>query len=196
MSREIKLEGAFNKLVNLRIRIGKTDNRVDINHYIISELNQVRGKLEPHIHLEEGYARELIETLTVRAEGMFLWVRLVIGSFLNATRLKDIEEGVRNLPHGLDQAYGRILKQIVERSHANSKQHQETLIILKWLACAFRPITLSEVKSWLAIDVQSSRHVSRPSIVEGGLITEILPDSTIQFVHFSAKEWVIGYVSR
>ena len=29
--------------------------------------------------------------------------------------------------------------------------------------------------------------------MEGGLLTEILPDSTIQFVHFSAKEWVIGF---
>lgn len=27
--------------------------------------------------------------------------------------------------------------------------------------------------------------------MEGGLLTEILPDSTVQFVHFSAKEWVI-----
>jgi len=69
ISREIKLEGAFNKLVNPRVRVGKTDNKVDINNYIISELNQVKEKLEPHIHLEEGYTRELIETLTVRAEG-------------------------------------------------------------------------------------------------------------------------------
>ena len=68
-SREIKLEKSFNKLVKPRIRIGKTDNKVDINHYIISELNEVKETLEPYICLEDNYVQELTETLTVRAEG-------------------------------------------------------------------------------------------------------------------------------
>ena len=37
--------------------------------------------------------------------GMFLWVRLVIQCILQATTLEEVEEGVNNLPEGLDQAY-------------------------------------------------------------------------------------------
>ena len=81
ISREIKLEKAFNKLVKRKIRIGKTDNKVDINHYIISELNEVKETLEPYILLEESFVRELTETLTARAEGRHHFIVNIISFF-------------------------------------------------------------------------------------------------------------------
>lgn len=69
ISREIKLQRAFSKLVRRRKRIGKEDNRMDISHYVISELHKVKEDLDPHIRLNDGYIQELTKILTEKAEG-------------------------------------------------------------------------------------------------------------------------------
>lgn len=82
--------------------------------------------------------------------------------------------------------YGRIL-QSIECSPKDARQRQ-ILRILKLLVCAPRVVKVSEVESWLVIDPGSRKMLERPSIRDCGQLLEIMPDSTIQFVHFSVKE--------
>ena len=50
---------------------------------------------------------------------------------------------------------------------------------------------VSEVESWLVINPESDKRNGRPVIQECGPLIEILPNSIIQLVHFSAKESVL-----
>ena len=72
----------------------------------------------------------------------------------------------------------------------NNARHRQLLRIFKWLTVAFRPVKVSEVENWLTITPGSSVPSDRPVVTGSqlGPLLEILPDSTIQFVHFSAKE--------
>ena len=51
-------------------------------------------------------------------------------------------------------------------------------------------MTLPEVESWLVVDPDSNRRKERPQIkdLDSSLLIEVLPDTKVQFVHFSIKE--------
>ena len=93
-----------------------------------------------------------------------------------------------NLSHLIPKSrYGRILQQL-ECLSSQDKQQQQILRIVKLLACAYRPVRVSEVEGWLVINPESDKRNGRPVIQECGPLIEILPNSIIQLVHFSAKE--------
>ena len=72
----------------------------------------------------------------------------------------------------------------------NNARHRQLLRIFKWLTVVFRPVKVSEVENWLTIIPGSSVQLERPVVTgsQCGPLLEILPNSTIQFVHFSVKE--------
>ena len=89
-------------------------------------------------------------------------------------------------PNFDDRRYGRILQKM--ELQPNDLRHRQLLRIFKWLTVVARPVKVSEVESWLMITPGSSVQSERSVISHCGSLLEILPDSTIQFVHFSVKE--------
>lgn len=89
--------------------------------------------------------------------------------------------------------YGRILDRIMDQDHS---QHARSLAIriLEWIACACRPLKTFEVLDGIVFRAgctelnnrtkmrKSVLDFCRPLIEEG-------PSSTVDFVHFSAKEY-------
>lgn len=89
--------------------------------------------------------------------------------------------------------YGRILDRIMDQDHS---QHARSLAIriLEWIACAYRPLKTFEVLDGIVFRAgctelnnrtkmrKSVLDFCRPLIEEG-------PSNTVDFVHFSAKEY-------
>ncbi|KAF8424842.1 hypothetical protein EV426DRAFT_701102 [Tirmania nivea] len=189
LSREIRLEDKFMELIGRKIIIDKISNGSDIHNYLVSELNQAKIQLEKQrgIILPDVYLSKVAGLLAEKAKGMFLWTRLIIGSLLRVTTFQEFKENLYNLPEGLDQAYGRILQRI--QCSPKDNEQQQILRIIKWLACSCRPVTLPEVESWLVVDPDGNRR-ERPQLKElySSLLIEILPDTRVQFIHFSVKQ--------
>ena len=145
----------------------------------------------------------IIESLTTKANGQFLWVRLMIQALKKSTFISDIEHALQNLPRGLGQAYKRILENLlVEGESRRAAGH----MVLQWLACAERPLTVAELGTALsirkgALDIDArDRPVDLSSFLEelcGALIKISDPGNsqkgaTVSFVHLTVKEYLIS----
>ncbi|KAI1457992.1 hypothetical protein F4805DRAFT_474716 [Annulohypoxylon moriforme] len=130
-----------------------------------------------------------IDSIAEKAAGMFIYARLVMLMVKDQGSLQDIEAQIQNLPDGLDEVYGRLLDR-AKKKHTNSVR-----TILQWVACARRSLSEEEMLQILSIepgqqDFTKGRRQLRDICKTCGPIIEI-NDSKIQFVHFSAREYLL-----
>ncbi|KAI4866864.1 hypothetical protein F4820DRAFT_446561 [Hypoxylon rubiginosum] len=92
--------------------------QADIDHYIFSKFNANKGfvKLQQR---EPGYSKELQANISEKAEGVFLWVRLVAQSLLegltNGDRIHDLQSRLEELPRNLEDLFENILANLDPR---------------------------------------------------------------------------------
>ncbi|TVY35124.1 Vegetative incompatibility protein [Lachnellula occidentalis] len=103
----------------------------------------------------------------------------------------DLEKTATSLPKGLQKAYGRLLDRII-----NGSGRSDAIRILEWMACSYRPLKSYEILDGIAfqpgsttLDEKTKMHkkvldLCRPLIEDG-------PSNTLDFVHFSAKEYIL-----
>lgn len=85
---------------------------------------------------------------------MFLWAKLMIDDLRTSWSAGDVLEKLRNPPHGLDEAYGRVLARTQEKLHKNEARLLQN--ILKFVISARRPLTLDELAWAHALQVKST----------------------------------------
>lgn len=93
--------------------------RDDLSTFVNGRLNSSRGFRElQHIYPKES--SELAEGVVTKAEGVFLWVSLVVQSLLEllseGSRLTDLQEKINDLPSDISSLYDAIWKSIPEQS--------------------------------------------------------------------------------
>jgi len=107
---EQEFEDAFSKMPSLRLQ---DLTRPDIEHYARSRLTNHIGFLELS-ERDPDYAEHLIDNITDKAEGIFLWVRFVVDSLLDGLakgdRVTDLQEILDLLPIELESLFERILE--------------------------------------------------------------------------------------
>ncbi|KAI1211064.1 uncharacterized protein F4807DRAFT_459295 [Annulohypoxylon truncatum] len=125
--------------------------------------------------------------------GMFIYARLVMLMVKDQGNPHDIEAQIKDLPDGLDEVYGRLL----DRLKTKSSRTVQVIVrkILQWVACAQKPLREEELLQILAIepgqqDFAKGRKQFRDICKMCGPIIEINNDN-VQFVHFSAKEYLL-----
>ncbi|KAK5653425.1 hypothetical protein OQA88_8910 [Cercophora sp. LCS_1] len=131
--------------------------------------------------------------IAIKADGMFLWARLVL-EYLTTnmfTRKAEVMCAVDTLPRELRDFYGQILTQIV--SHFDRRSISRLRAIFGWIAFAKRPLRKVELLSALSVPAEEEDvHVQElaPSYLFDmcGSLIEERPDSTFAFVHISVKE--------
>ncbi|KAF8465685.1 hypothetical protein BDZ91DRAFT_849190 [Kalaharituber pfeilii] len=123
-------------------------NADDIAAYV-----EARGRdLHQAFSHDKAAREEVADALTKicnKAQGMFLWARLVLQDLAQCTNLEDLQEAVDNLPKGLEEAYQRILDRIEKLR--NSPLGREAIRILQMVICSKRPLRKQEIQHALAI---------------------------------------------
>ena len=93
---------------------------------------------------------EIMDSILERADGSHLWVRLVLDQTVRCHTAQAIRRTLDELPAGMEAVYRRMVSKIVEGFN------KEDVIlaneILKWAACAYRPLTLEELSQALMPD--------------------------------------------
>ncbi|MCJ1426374.1 hypothetical protein MMC29_004277 [Sticta canariensis] len=148
--------------------------------------------------LEDDLLDRIRRELCFKAGGMFLWVRLVIDNLRSQTTARELENSLEKLPEGLEEAYDRILDRI--KSQMSTSQRDQTLRLLHWISCAYRPLKLYELEDGVAFHcdqcIPGPRDRIQRSIVSlCGPLVEELPGGIIETVHFSAKEFILSSTS-
>ncbi|KAJ8067481.1 hypothetical protein OCU04_004825 [Sclerotinia nivalis] len=160
---------------------------IDIRLHVHEELIKLRERFDPAV------IDEVEKIIVNKATGMFLYVRLVLAELEGRFSVKQLFEATQSLPEGLDEAYGRILQRI---NNSNDFSRRTSVRILKWMACSYRKLKPFELQDGLAFypgntvlddSTKLSIHVldqCKPLIEQG-------PSGAIDFVHFSAREYIL-----
>ncbi|KAH7409681.1 hypothetical protein BKA64DRAFT_404683 [Cadophora sp. MPI-SDFR-AT-0126] len=170
----------------------KLDGREEVNSDIRSYVKHQVSSIET----DDPDLRQKIETILVeKANGMFLWVRLVSEELRSCGSDWNLEQTANSLPRGLKKAYGRILDRIMDEDHSN---HARSIAIrtLEWIACSYRPLKAFEILDGIVFKNGCTELNSRTKMRKSVLdfcrpLIEESPSNTIDFVHFSAKEYVL-----
>ncbi|KAF2732444.1 hypothetical protein EJ04DRAFT_496968 [Polyplosphaeria fusca] len=162
-----------------------------ISSYIKSELAKLCSNMQFENHGAQGVFNEMEHELMEKAEGMFLWVNLVICSLKRHHGIVELRKAVRDLPKGLDAMYSRIMAQIL---HDQDEQLASIVMTtLSWVVHSVRPLKTFELVGTLCLrsddDASERRACSWEWLFDTckPLLTESKSGS-VQFMHFTTRE--------
>lgn len=131
------------------IHVNADKNIEDITSYVRKGIRKSRS-----ISRVPKLQRLSIEKALIdKAQGMFLWADLMLTELNRKTRASTMLESLHKAPKGLDA----MLKHVLETfsSRLNEEEATELNIILGWVACSDRPLTLRQVDEILSVELQT-----------------------------------------
>ncbi|MCJ1379736.1 hypothetical protein MMC17_002839 [Xylographa soralifera] len=161
----------------------------DITYY-------VKRRLQQSTSMPESTHLVIREALSAKAQGLFLYARLMLDDILDPSKhdLIDAElihDTLSQLPSNLADVYNRMLADHSIRS-GTSRETQFT--ILQWVTQSSKPLRLLELSAMIDFLNDSSK-VSRDTkaVVRAGCgpLLEILEDETVSIIHHSFTEFLI-----
>ncbi|KAI5362369.1 putative NACHT nucleoside triphosphatase, P-loop containing nucleoside triphosphate hydrolase [Septoria linicola] len=123
------------------------------------------AKLGSRICITDEFKSCLSETLARRARGTFLWIGFAVNEVLKQKSQTGGEICLSQLPAGLPAFYGRMLHQI------RSEMESRCLCLLRWVAMALRPLSITEMAGVFFSDVRGPPSASQKSMI-GDLVNE------------------------
>ncbi|KAF8539827.1 hypothetical protein BDD12DRAFT_909826 [Trichophaea hybrida] len=165
--------------------------------------NDITAFVSASVHKQPQFAGnlgdEVRQALIRGANGMFLWVSLILDDLKNSTNTtpRAIRERLQMLPPDLSGVYTNILRKI------RTEDQKTATSILQWVVWAVRPLHLQELA--IAIAIRPGRHTSMPSMEDDmhtdlrqvlrlifGPMLRIEDGDTVHLVHQSAKDFLSG----
>lgn len=179
-------------LKSIHIPLG-SKTEAGLKLYIQGEVS----KLKLHFsNIASSLWADIEKKLQRKANGMFLWVRLVTVMLEQQMSEADLEEAIDTLPDGLNEAYGRILSRI---RGLNSTEKDRAFRILFWVCTAYRSVTIHEVADGITLKPGQTRLTkrTRPQNVDRNILDICAPflerssRGILDMVHFSAREYLL-----
>ncbi|KAJ5096968.1 G-protein beta WD- 40 repeats containing protein [Penicillium angulare] len=126
---------------------------------------------------------QLKESLSLKAEGTFLWVSLACKR-LECIHQEEVLATIEDLPPGLHHFYDRIMRQL---STGELDDIEQQIRLLKAMILAYRPLKIEEISVITGLgDDTINILVNRcASFVR-------LQDNNVEFVHQSARDYLAG----
>ncbi|OJJ43210.1 hypothetical protein ASPZODRAFT_103600 [Penicilliopsis zonata CBS 506.65] len=175
------------------IRLKAQDNECDIRAYV-----KKRGSIIQVKHgLDDSQRKEIEDMTCIRARGMFLFAKLVMGNLERQTQKRNVVgEELTNFPNGLGEAYERIMSRMERDSSDDELKMARKL--LGWMVCACRPMKWTEIQAVLSIymdneqiDFDSLKLRVHIRDICGSLV-QVLPGERVELVHSTAKMHITG----
>lgn len=128
------------------INIDWRKNSEDIVEYIKFSVQKSRVLRRAPKDVQE----EIVNTLSDKANGMFIWVELMLSELKNKTSTAKILASLRRAPRVLPQ----MLQHVLEGFSSTLKDDDpgELNTLLMWVTCAIRPLSLAELGAILLLD--------------------------------------------
>ncbi|KAL6716618.1 hypothetical protein ACLMJK_006186 [Lecanora helva] len=146
------------------------------------------GQVATEKQWPESLSEEVIEEITKKAEGTFLWASLVIEE-LRDTILIEVQSTLYSLPPGLYPLYERMLLQI------DGKRRHIAAIVLLWVVGSLRPLNLSELgevlrrKFGFRSDTATQKVAVECIQACGSMIS--VQDGLVRMVHQTSVEYLL-----
>ncbi|KAF2001862.1 hypothetical protein P154DRAFT_618946 [Amniculicola lignicola CBS 123094] len=163
-----------------------------IRAFVRKRFVEVQDSLDG-LELAQNILAELEDKLLSKAQGMFLWVKLVMMQLENDVyNSHDLEYVIEKLPSDLNEFYERILLKI---NRLNPQSQERARHILQWMTCMRRPLRKDEVQCGIVYSEGRSSLNTQTKLPETVLglckpLIQILSDGTVAFVHFTIQEYL------
>ncbi|KAM0267836.1 hypothetical protein ACHAPA_005433 [Fusarium lateritium] len=163
-----------------------------IRQYVDRRLRLMDKKLR-QLDLEHSEIKEIQDAIVIKADGMFLYARLVMDYLASNIFFSgdEIKNSVKQLPQKLSDFYQRILTQILIQLDARSVDRIKC--VFGWIAFAKRPLRKLELLSAITFsagDPSVSRLAPQFLLEICGTLIEERHDATFAFIHNSVKEFL------
>ncbi|KAG8671003.1 hypothetical protein FPOAC1_004240 [Fusarium poae] len=181
---EEKLQG---DIITLKIRASEED----VGCFLDSRLNSLSELVKKNKDLRDNIRAKVIEAV----DGMFLLADLHVRSLEGMFLPNQIREALETLPTGTT-AYDETYKGVMQRieSQANTKTFAKA--VLTWITCARRPLTTSELRHALAVQVHNTDldESNLPEIgdavaVCAGLVVVDKESNIIRLAHYTTQQY-------
>lgn len=176
--------------IHITPEINSDDMRTIVNHEL------TRSTLLS----SSGVRDNVFTTLLSRADGMFLWVKLML-DYLGASLCDDeVLTRLSDLPYGLEESYTLILDRLANRLD----KHQQRLVgyLLSFVTICGRPMSIDEVQHAYALAIKPESHGAQSGLdafllrlrsedivdICGGLLT--FSNGVFHLVHNSARDFL------
>ncbi|UKZ73066.1 hypothetical protein TrVFT333_000706 [Trichoderma virens FT-333] len=186
------------KVVKKKHQISLSNERDHMNKaiqdYTLQRINTIRPSLS-QLRITDDDVAALASRITQKADGMFLWAKLVM-EYINTNLFHhrdEILEAAHSLPRELGKFYGRILSQIM--ANFDERSVQRIRAVFSWIAFAKRPLRSAELLSALAFDA-GDEQVNE--LVPAYILDRCEPliqkqvDSSYSFIHMSVRDFLQG----
>ncbi|KAL3466522.1 hypothetical protein BJX64DRAFT_284458 [Aspergillus heterothallicus] len=173
--------------------LGPKENKADIEQYC-----KLKSREFQKFEFPEEELNEVLEKICIRADGMFLFARLVMSNLARQPNRRNFHNEIsdKTLPTELHDAYTRIMKRLEGEL---KEKFAYTKLLLGWLVCSKRPLKWTEIKLAFSIDMSTS--AIRNDLDMGlklrddahelcGSLVQVLKGNRVELVHSTAKEFI------
>lgn len=134
-------------------------------------------------------AAKLVERILAKANGSFLWTRLVVQDLEMAFTEEEVDGILNDIPDDLFAVYERILRSI----ESDRRRARLAKSILTWVSLAARPLTVKELQHGVKLDIHdTTQPIERTIIATCGQFVFIDPTSRVQLVHETARAFLLS----
>ena len=135
------------------ITVSSQKTSADISTYVVTKVSRDRNLR----HLSETFRSEIVKSLTRGADGMFLWVDLMLKEVSSKHREGQIRQALQEAPKGLYDTIRHTLERV---SHELTDEDAADLnTLLAWVTCARRPFTLGELEDIMKLTGAESGNI-------------------------------------
>jgi hypothetical protein len=140
------------------------------------------------VHCDPAYKIRIAEALLEKANGNFLWSRLVLTEMQDRFDPESIEGALQTLPSQLGDLYYRMEYTLVG-SYKDPADMKFARTTLSWVACAHRQLSINELGQALQPEYPIANLSRRVSQLCGEFVTIDKRDN-IAIVHHTAREFL------
>jgi hypothetical protein len=160
------------------------DNRNDIVLYVSKKMEEW-GSAE-HNTTQNALVKEISD----RAQGGFLWTRLVLECLEGECNIEGIVEALQKMPDKLATVYERIVDSCLSRlnpSHVSLAKEVFTYVI-----CTARPLSVTEIASALQSRFGTLKNPKATIRDICGSMVRLSPQDTIHTIHMTVRQYLIA----
>ncbi|KAI8633638.1 hypothetical protein F5Y19DRAFT_247067 [Xylariaceae sp. FL1651] len=160
--------------------IGLRDNLKDIRLAATDELEEFPAS--------DDFKQLVIDEITSRSQGNFLWTSLVLKRVLQCFRPEDVRQVLRDAPDGMDKLYNRMADTIAKIDRDADKRLCK--ILLSWATYSIRPVTIDELKGQYAAELDTFLDLNHLITQICGEFAIVNQSNQLTLMHQTAREYL------
>ncbi|KAI1178951.1 hypothetical protein F4777DRAFT_41545 [Nemania sp. FL0916] len=154
-------------------------NQKDIERLVQRELDHMRGSSQ--------FRQQLLQDIMKRAEGNFLWAKLVLEEVLGCHTEENIREVLEEIPTDMTSMFQRMENNLLQSTRKSDKLLIKTL--LEWSTCAQRPLSVKELSQALRPEFSGFLDLKRTIQETCGQFIQVDGYDKVTILHHTTREY-------